>query len=219
MIKRETQSIRLLLVEDYQFIQDILVDQLSVTPGIEVVGRCAKVREAAKLCVDLKPDVLLLDIMLPDGNGLDIIKDVTRYSRQTRVVIFSGSTNPVAVSRALDLKVKGYLVKTIGFRELLRSIRAVAAGQTVYSDELIPVIEKIRQSPFPLDAAHRLTVRERGILAGVAAGKSSRKIAQEMALSIHTVNNHRRRIKLKTGLRSTSDMTLHAERLGLLTNN
>lgn len=210
------ETVRLVVVEDHASIRELLIDAFKTLKGFQVVGEAATAREGLELCLREKPDVVVMDVMLPDENGLDSARAIRRGSPKTKILIFSATTNAVLISRALEQGVHGYIEKSARFSDLVSAVRAVAANAICFGQSLLPTLQQIRRSPFPLDAASRLTARECTILAAIAGGKSSKAIAAELGLSVYTVNNHRRRIKAKTGLRGTSDLTLHALRLGLV---
>jgi DNA-binding NarL/FixJ family response regulator len=208
--------VRLVIVEDHRSFRELLSRAFGTMAGFEVVGIATTGKEALTVCETVHPDVVILDIMLPDMNGLDCVPFIRRKSPQAKILIFSGSTGAVFVSRAVAQGVDGYIEKGASFSDLVEAVKTVDSGRSYFGEAIKPVLRNIKKSPFPLDAIDRLTLRERNILGGIAAGKSSKTIAGELGLSLFTVNNHRRRIKNKTGLRSTSDLTLHALSLGLV---
>jgi len=212
----DSQKFRIVIVDDHHAVRELLVEALSLLKDCNVVGWAATGRDAIAVCAEHTPDVVLLDAMLPDMSGIDCVRSIRGSTPKAKILVFSGNTNPVLVSRAVALGVHGYVEKSIGFNELVVAVRLVANGGTYFGQAIKPTLNGIRKSPFPLDAASRLTPRENGILAGIAMGKSSKVIAAELDLSIFTVHNHRRRLKAKTGLRTTSDLTIFALKLGLV---
>lgn len=212
----DNRRFRLVIVEDHHSVRELLVDAFTQLEDSEVVGQASSGRDAIAACAEHKPDVVLLDAMLPDMSGLDCVRSIRRSAPQAKILVFSGNTNPVLVSRAIALGVHGYVEKSIGFKDLVAAVRLVSQGGAYFGKAIKPTLNGIRNSPFPLDAAGHLTARENGVLAGIAMGKSSKVIAAELGLSIFTVHNHRRRIKAKTGLRTTADLTIYALNLGLV---
>lgn len=210
------QTIRLVIVDDHQALRQILADALSDVPGFKIVGQASTARETLELCREAAPDIALLDAMLPDGNGLDLVRSLRRSSPRTRVVIYTGNTSPILVSRAVELGVGGFVEKSAAFPDLVKALRCVASGTVYFSRAANQTVMRLRRSPFPPGACDRLTPRERMVLSAIAAGRRSKEIAADLGLSLFTVNNHRQRIKGKTGLSSTSDLTLHALHLGLI---
>ena len=209
-------TIRLAVVEDHASVRELLVEAFSLQEGTEVVGEAATGTDAIALCGRTQPDVLLLDAMLPDVSGLECLQAIRRAAPEVKVLIFSGNTNAMVINRALQQGVHGYVEKSAPFGEVVTAVRLVARGGAYFGKAIKPTLHGIRTSPFPLEAAGKLSNRECSVLAALAMGKSSKEIAANLGLSIFTVQNHRRRIKAKTGLRSTSDLTLHALNLGLV---
>ena len=209
-------TIRLAVVEDHASIRELLVEAFSALAETEIVGEAATGKDAIELCERTQPDVLLLDAMLPDLSGLECLQAIRRVAPQVKVLIFSGNTNAMVVNRALQQGVHGYVEKSASFSEVVTAVQLVARGGAYFGKAIKPTLYGIRTSPFPLGAASKLSNRECSVLAALALGKSSKEIAADLGLSTFTVQNHRRRIKAKTGLRTTSDLTLHALNLGLV---
>lgn len=214
--RTDQTAVRLVLVDDHEGIREILSDILGSNPDIEVVGQAGTGAALLQLCAEQNPDIILLDLMLPDMNGLDCIRSIRRSLPGARILIFSGNANPILISRAVELGVQGFIEKTAKYSELIEAVRRIATGGTCFGRTIKPALMQIQNSPFPLGSADQLSPRERTILAGIASGKSSKEIAGELGLSLFTVNNHRRRIKNKTGLHGTPELTLHALNLGLI---
>lgn len=206
----------LLIVDDHHAIRYVLAQALSDAKVCTVVGQSSTGTGAIELTSQLHPDIVLLDAMMPDSNGLDCVRMMRRSTPRVKIIVFTGNSNPLLIGRAVELGIQGFIEKSAEFNELIDAVRIVASGKTHYSNSVRPTIRKIQSSPFPLGAGSRLTAREHTVLQGVAAGKSSKEIGAELGLSIFTINNHRRRIKNKTGFKSTSELTLHALQLGLV---
>ena len=215
-MNHDQPPLKLAIIDDHQSITSLLVEALNSVDGFEVVGFGSNGAEAIALCSEKKPDVLLLDAMLPDVNGIDCVKQIRKCSPGTKILIFTGNANAILVGKAMELRVEGYVEKSSRLQEVIAAIQAVGNGASYYGRTATQKVNQIQRSPFPLDASSNLTARERSILAGVAMGKSSKVIAAELNLSPFTVNNHRRRIKNKTGLSTISDLTLHALNVGLI---
>ncbi len=216
MTENSQTPVRVAIVEDHRVIREVLAEALGALDWILVVGQAATGMQAIELCEAGSYDVVLLDAMLPDMNGLDCVQKIRRGEPNTKFLILTGNTSPVLISRALELGVQGYIEKSLGFDDLVAAVKAIATGRTYYGPTVRQTLQALVKTPTQPSANSRLTGREHSVLAGVAAGKSSKEIAADLGLSFFTVNNHRRRIKNKTGLRSTSDLTLHALSLGLV---
>jgi DNA-binding NarL/FixJ family response regulator len=208
-------SIRVILVDDHKLLLELLADSIGLIPGFSVVARCTSSLEAIEAAQTTACDVVVLDLMMPGIDGLECVRSLRRADPSKKILIVSGNTHPLSLSRALQLDVRGYVEKSADTEEILLAIRTVAAGKTYFGQSLQTTVRKLRASPFPFDAAQRLSSRERTVLAGIAAGGTSKSIAAQLALSEFTIKNHRRRIKSKTGLQTNAELILHATKLGL----
>lgn len=207
--------IRVILVDDHKFLLELLADSIALLPDFLVVGRCSSGMEAIETARTTPCDLMLLDLMMPGLDGIECVRALRRADPAVKILIVSGNTNPLSVSRAMQLGVRGYVEKSAGTEEILQAVRAVAAGRICFGRSIQPTVTKLQLSPFPLDAADRLSPRERTVLAGIAAGQTSKSIAAQLGLSEFTIKNHRRRIKSKTGLQTNAELILYATKLGL----
>lgn len=205
----------MILVDDHKLLLELLAESIGLLPGFKVAARCTSGTEAIAAAQSNPCDVVVLDLMMPGIDGLECVRTLRRADPEKKILVVSGTTHPLSVGRALQLGVRGFVEKSAGTEEILQAIRTVAAGRTYFGKSLHTTVRKLRASPFPLDAADRLSARERTVLAGIAAGGTSKSIAAQLGLSEFTVKNHRRRIKSKTGLQTNADLILHATRLGL----
>jgi DNA-binding NarL/FixJ family response regulator len=209
------QSCRVILADDHRMLVELLAESIDEVAGFKVVGRCFSGLEVIEEIRRTHCDVVVLDLMMPGLDGLECLRALRRVAPDVEILILSGSANPLSVNRALNLGVRGYVEKSAGTEEILVAIRTVAAGKKYFGQSVQATVRKLRSSPFPFDAADRLSSRERTVLAGVAAGGTSKSIAAQLELSEFTVKNHRRRIKSKTGLQTNAELILHATKLGL----
>jgi DNA-binding NarL/FixJ family response regulator len=207
--------IRVIIVDDHKFLLELLAAALEQKPGLKVVASCSCAREAIEAARRQPSDVILIDIVMPGIDGLECIRAIRRDQPRQRFLIMSGNTQPLTVSRALQLGIKGYIEKNASIGEILQALTEIAAGRIYFGGTVEPKVRRLSSSPFPLDAADRLTERERVVLAGIASGGTSKKIASQLGLSEFTVKSHRRRIKSKTGLQTNAELVLHAAKLGL----
>lgn len=196
----------------------VLAEALKASGVCRVVGESSTGAGAIEQSTKLHPDIVLLDAMMPDLNGLDCVRLIRRSTPNVKIILFTGNSNPILIGRSVELGLQGFIEKSVEFSELIKAVCVVAAGKTYFSKSLCSMMKQIQRSPFPVGAGSKLTAREHSILQGVAAGKSSKEIGDELGLSFFTVNNHRRRIKQKTGLKSVADFTLYALELGLVDN-
>jgi len=185
--------IRVLLVDDHPLFLEGVRAALGSDPSIEIVGEAGDVAHAIEAAAAIEPDVVLMDLGLPDGSGIDAIRSVLAVSPETRVLVMTMSTDDDAVVAAMRAGARGYVVKGAGRGDLLDAVRTVAAGGAVFSptvaDRLGSFFSGLAAQPgrelFP-----QLSEREREVLDLMARGYDNRRIARELYLSDKTVRNH-----------------------------
>ncbi|WP_265447678.1 response regulator [Flexivirga meconopsidis] len=216
------RSLRVLLVEDYAIYRRGLQTVLELEDGIELVGDVGTATEAVERTVALAPDVLVLDIYLPDGNGLEVCRAVKAAVPQTQILMLTASDEEADLVEAIKAGATGYLLKDVAPEQLPGAIRAVAAGQALLSPSLASTLlsefaAMVRSTPqASTDPVPALTEREREVLRHVARGWSNRRVAEELFISENTVKNHVRNILDKLHLRSRVEAAMYAVRGGLI---
>lgn len=203
----KSKLIRLVLVDDHEVVRIGLCAVLNLTPGMKVVGQGGRMEEAKKLCYRLKPDVVLLDIRLPDGSGVDAAREILAKCPATRVLFLTSFADDHTVLEAILSGAQGYILKDIASNALIRAIRIVASGQTLIDPRLTKhtlewlsiVYSEPGQSKRPL-----LSPQEQRLLPLVANGLTNKEIAHDLRLSEKTVKNYLANIysKLNIGRRS-----------------
>lgn len=181
------RSLRCLVVEDQLMIQELLMAMLDQHPALEMVGSACSVVEGINACAELAPDLLILDIALPDGDGLVVAQALAQRHPAARVIVLSSFASTVERPPELRSQIVAILDKSRAYQDLIREVEA-----------LLPP-ELLEGHPQPLDLT-ALTPREREILQLVGSGCSSRRIAELLIISPHTVETHRRNICSKLGL-------------------
>jgi DNA-binding NarL/FixJ family response regulator len=203
--------IRILLVDDHPLILDGLTLALDAD-GMSVVGAARTIAEARRLAAFERPDLILLDVQLPDGSGLGLLPELTSFPGHPKVIVLTLSASRQLVVRALELGATGYLVKGASRDEIVRSVRAVAAGQTVLGSSVSAVVlSESAQSPFP-----GLSPRESEILRLVAEGLDNSRIGSRLSISAKTVANAVSGILIKIGAADRSQAVLLAIERGLV---
>lgn len=190
MSTARTKLIRLLLVDDHEVVRIGLRAVLDLTPGMKVVGQAKGKAEAVKQSARLKPDIVLLDIRLPDGNGVEAARDIVSVSPATRILFLTSFADEHTVEEASLSCAHGYLLKDIASTALVRAIRAVAAGQTLMDPRLpqrsfATTIQAAKLSKRPL-----LSPQEHRLLPLVSAGYTNKEIGEALHLSEKTVKNY-----------------------------
>lgn len=180
---------------------------------MEVIAEAGTGREAVRLALELRPDVIVLDIAMPEINGVETTRRILEGRPECQILILSMHKDPVYVRESLRAGAKGYLVKESIDDDLLRAVRAVASGNGFLSPEVSrTVLEDYQQTTDPFDS---LTAREREVLQLLADGKVAKEIATALDVSVFTVDAHRGRIMKKLGLRSSTELVKFAMRKGL----
>lgn len=209
-------KIRVLLVDDHRMVREALRETLAKVADIEVVGEVGDAAEALKLAMELLPDVIVLDISLPDVNGVEVASRLQDAGSRAKIVALSAFSDKRFVTAMLRAGASAYVTKSAAGTELVRAIRAVAISQSYFSPEIAgTILSEVRERFVPGEAA-QLGRREREVLRLIADGARSPAIARQMHISVATVEVHRRNIKRKLGLRTVAELTKHAIREGIV---
>jgi DNA-binding NarL/FixJ family response regulator len=212
-------AIRVLLVEDHTLVRAGTRALLASAKEIEVVGEAANGRQAVDLCASLKPDVVLMDVAMPDLNGIEAARQILQLQPDVKIVMLSMHATRQYIFESLKAGVRGYVLKDSAFAELLNAIRSVVAGRTHLSPQLSDVVMQDyihrAQGSGPADELAKLSGREREILQLIAEGKSSGEIAEDLKISVRTVDTHRHNLMEKLHIHSIAGLTRFAIRTGL----
>ena len=209
----------LLLADDHQIVRQGLRAILQAVPDFRLVDEAADGPEAVRLAERLQPDVLVLDLMLPGLNGLEVTRHVTRRLPRTRVVILSMHSNAAYVVEALQAGAVGYVLKEAGADDLVKAIRQAVVGQR-YLSPGIPEADLIAYTQMTegatLDPYKTLTLREREVLQLTVEGHSAAEIARRLFISRRTVESHRANLMRKLCVRNQKELTRYAVQRGIL---
>jgi DNA-binding NarL/FixJ family response regulator len=211
---------RVLIADDDDLMRAGLVELLSGEPEIEIVGEASTGREAVERARRLTPDVVLMDVRMPDLNGIEATGELTRAAPDTRVLILTTFEQDDYVFGALRAGASGFLLKRTRPEELIAAVRTVAAGDSLLSPSVTRlVIDRMAQQPLPKLAAEdkldELTRREREVLELIARGLSNREIATELVVEESTVRTHVKRIQMKLHLRDRVQIVIFAYETGI----
>lgn len=212
-----TVKIKLLVVDDHRIMREGLISMLRSEPEMEIVGEAANGREAILLAQRLRPRVVIMDISMPDMNGMEAARRITTDSDSVKVIALSMYADRRFVIGMTQAGATGYLLKECAMEELLCAIRAVARGQAYFCPAVANLmIEEVLEKDRARESRSRLlSSREREVLQLLAEGMSTREIALHLDMSVKTAESHRRQIMEKTGVRSVAALTKYAIKEGL----
>ncbi|MFH1569802.1 MAG: response regulator transcription factor [Gemmatimonadota bacterium] len=211
-------SIRILLADDHRILRDGLRSLLEQQPDMEVVAQAEDGRAAVYLVQEHRPDVAIMDIGMPELNGMEATRQILDRVPQVRVIALSIHADRWYVSGMFLAGASGYLLKNCAFEELVRAVRAVMAGQRYLSPAVTDVVVEdfVRYAGASAGLPPSLlTAREREVLQLLAEGHTTRQIAVRLEVSAKTVDAHRQNLVSKLDLHSIADLTKYAIRTGL----
>lgn len=215
MEQNSQKKIRILLADDHAMVRQGFRMILSAQRDMEIVGEAGNGREAVELAERLKPDLVVMDVSMPELNGIEATRRIQETSPRTRVLALSMHKDSVYVREILRAGARGFLLKDAIDRDLLAAVRAVAAGDGYLSPAVSEAVlsDYRRHVTDPLDL---LSSREREVLQMIAEGKTNKDIASALKLSVYTVDAHRGRIMEKLNLHSVGELVRFAVRKGLV---
>jgi DNA-binding NarL/FixJ family response regulator len=210
-----SQKIRILLADDHAVVRQGFKLILGAQPDMEIVGEAGNGREAVELAEKLHPDVAVVDVAMPELNGIEATRRMAEVTPRTRVLALSMHKDSVYVREILRAGARGYLLKDQIDSDLLAAVRAVARGEGYLSPSVSDAVlnDYRKHVSDPIDL---LTSREREVLQMIAEGKTNKEIATVLALSVYTVDAHRGRIMEKLNLHSVNELVRFAVRKGLV---
>ena len=203
------KRIRILLVDDHAIVRMGIASILGTTPDFEIVGEAENGKVALRLSAELKPDVVLMDLMMPGMDGATATAELKRILPGTKVLILTTFGTADGIARALELGASGAVMKNVDYTELVDAIRSVASGKRVIDAE---IRKQMRESP-PVD---ELTDRQRRILSSMVKGLTDADIARELGISANGIRNHITAIYGKLGAANRAEAVAIALRKHLL---
>jgi DNA-binding NarL/FixJ family response regulator len=211
-------SIKILLADDHKIMREGLRSLLERQSGVEVIAEAENGRTAVRLCRELKPDVVIMDITMPDLNGIEATRQIISETPGIKVVGLSVHSDRQFVEGMLKAGASGYLLKDCAFQDVISAVQAAAANEIYLSPRVAGFVVEgyLRSAAKGLSSASTaLTAREREVLQLLAEGRSRSQIADILHLSPRTVETHRREVMDKLDIHSTADLIKFAIREGL----
>jgi DNA-binding NarL/FixJ family response regulator len=211
-------SIRLLLADDHRLVREGIAARLAREPDLELVGQAAIGREALRHARELRPDLLITDLSMPELNGMEAMRSILSDLPEMKVLCLSVHDQRQLVAAVIDAGAAGYLLKDCACEELVRAVRAAMAGQFYLSPAIASIVVegyRAQRREAGEASASQLTAKEREIVQLLAEGYSTKEIAARLNVSAKTVGTHREHIMSKLRLGSIAELTRYAIREGL----
>jgi len=210
------KTVRILLADDHKVVRHGTRALLSTIPEWEIVGEADNGRDAVSLTAELKPDIVILDIAMPELNGLDAARQIKKISPETEVLIFTAQEAEELVHDVFDSGARSYIMKTDAADHLIDAIKALSEHKHFFTSRISEIVfARYIQGKKPLEGTpekSRITDREREVVQLLAEGKSSKEVAAVLGISVRTVETHRAAIMKKLGLKSFSELIRYAVR-------
>lgn len=218
---KDMQKIRVILADDHTVVRQGLRALLVAEGDIEIVGEAENGRQAVQVARKLMPDVAVIDIAMPQLNGLEATRQITRMVPSTKVLILSSYSDDEYVQQLTEAGAAGYLIKQTAANELLKAIREAHKGNAYFSPSIAKRLrDQCRQAFVTGQPARRrtdqLTAREAEVLQLIAEGRANKQIASELCISIKTVEKHRQQVMNKLGIHDVAGLTRHAIAKGII---
>src|SRR6266700_1966819 len=219
LLSRKAKPAHLVIADDHELVRAGLRAMLTGQRGLEVVGEAANGREALMLCRRLQPDLALIDVRMPEQDGLATCRAIKEECPAMSVILITIHENPEYLLEALKAGAAGYVLKYISQSELITAIKGVLRGESILNKELVILLLRRMASETPSQEelpARRLSLREREVLQLLSQGQTNREIARNLTVSVSTVKIHVEHILAKLGVSDRTQAAVHAIELGLL---
>ena len=217
--RSEMNPYRILIADDHEIVRQGVRSLLANHPGWEICGEARDGREAVECSKALKPDLVLLDIGMPNLNGLDAARQIIAHHPLTHVLVLTIYDSDQVVRDVLAAGARGFLLKSDAGKDLINAVEAMQRHSTFFTSQVAEIVLDgylDSRQQFPAPPRNRLTPREREVVQLLAEGKTSKEVAVALHLSVKTAETHRTNIMRKLDLHSVADLTLYAVRNGII---
>jgi len=211
-------SIKVLIADDHQIVREGLRSMLEKEVGIKVVGEAKEGRTVLRLARELTPDVIIMDVAMPELNGIEATRQLLADFPTIKVIALSMHDDRRFILNMIKAGAKGYLLKDSAFKELAKAIRVVVANKTYLSSDIADIVVKdylATTTSEESSAFNQLSPREREVLQLIAEGKTTTLIAEQLHISMKTVETHRAQLMAKLKVKGVAELTKYALREGL----
>jgi len=206
--------IKVVLADDHKMSLEGLKSLIKTVDHIEITGEASNGKDALSLIRKTEPDIAILDISMPDMNGIETAQEVVKLDLPTKIILLTMDKTTTVIEKAIACGVKGYLLKDNAFEELLQAIKTVQTGEKYFSPGVMEEI--FNKQILKKETPSRLTSRETEILKLITLGKTNKNIASELFISVKTVETHRSRIMQKLKIHRVADLVRYALKAGLI---
>lgn len=211
-------GIRILIADDHKIVREGLRNLIEKRPEMEVIGEAEDGRTAVKLTKELLPDIIIMDVAMPEMNGIEATRQIIAGAPHVKIIALSMHSDRRFIVEILKEGASGYLLKDCAFEELVNAINAVLTNRIYLSPRIADIVIKEYVNLFPraeISVYSALTHREREVLQLLAEGKSTKDIASRLNVSVKTVETHRQQIMDRLGIHSVAELTKYAIREGM----
>ena len=209
---------RVAIIEDQTAVRELVADLVRTDPSFEVVVQTGDGHSAYSLCLEKKPDFIILDVMLPGLNGAEVLRRISKHLTHTRVLVFSGYQSAPLVRELLQAGAHGFVEKAAPLSELKKGIEIVSNGGSYFGPEVARLLREAMANPgaIAVPTVNILTAREREILQLIAESYSTKEVAAKLDISVKTAENHRTNLMKKLDLHDVASITRYAIEVGLI---
>lgn len=213
-MKTVVPAARVVIIEDHVLVRELLVSLVRDEFRFEVLAECTNAQEGIAACLQFKPDVAIVDWMLPDGRGFDVVRATREKLPSTRWLFLTSNEQEHIIREAVELGIHGFVMKKSPLEIFCAAIRAVAAGETYYCNTSARLLVEAMRSEAALGT--NLTAREREVLRRIASGENPKEIATRLGVTLKTAQNHLVAIKDKLGIQEPAGLVRYAIKHGLV---